>query len=257
MVARASEMAELLQLRETAEQIIQQGPISCYVSARTARNQLGIKTIPTRTWTWRSTTTSWRSCSTTWGRGCSKSAWIRSHTTRSEASVNPDIRNNSTAPKLPSFVEGKNLIDNFIQRFERYARANLWREENWAISQGAVLTCKALEAFTRVSEEEAMNCQEIKNALLRRYNLTEEGYHEKLRKCRPEPDETVDQLIFRSKPYLEKWVERANGDATFDGIKNFMIKEQVIYVCPRDLSIYLQERAPRTLDELNKIAEQY
>ena len=32
---------------------------------------------------------------------------------RGEAPVNPD-RNNSKAPKLPSFVEGKDQIDNFI-----------------------------------------------------------------------------------------------------------------------------------------------
>ena len=169
---------------------------------------------------------------------------------------NPD-QNNSKAPKLPSFVEGKDKINNFIQRFERYARANLWLEENWTISLGALLTGKALEAYTRLSEEDAMNYQELKNVFLKRYNLTEEGYHEKFRKCRPEPEETVDQFIFRIRLYLEKWVELANVDASVDGFKNLIIKEQVIDVCPRDLSIYLQERAPRTLDEISMIAEQY
>ena len=34
-------------------------------------------------------------------------------------------RINSKAPKLPSFVEGKDQIDNyFLQRLERYARAH-------------------------------------------------------------------------------------------------------------------------------------
>ena len=33
-------------------------------------------------------------------------------------------RNNTKTLKLPSFVEGKDEIDNFIQRFERYVRAN-------------------------------------------------------------------------------------------------------------------------------------
>ena len=47
-------------------------------------------------------------------------------------------RNNTKTPKLPSFVEGKYEIDNFILRFERYARANGWAEENWAISLGAL-----------------------------------------------------------------------------------------------------------------------
>ena len=59
-------------------------------------------------------------------------------------------------------VKGKDQIDNFIQRFEYYARANLWREENWAISLGALLTGKALEAYTRLSEEDAMNYQNLR-----------------------------------------------------------------------------------------------
>ena len=63
-------------------------------------------------------------------------------------------------------MEGKDQIDNFIQRFERYARANLWRKENWAISLGALLTGKALEAYTRLSEEDAVNYEELKNFLL-------------------------------------------------------------------------------------------
>ena len=46
-------------------------------------------------------------------------------------------------------------------------------------------------------------------------------------------------------------------EATFEGVKNVMIKEQVIEACPRDLSIHLQERNPQTLVELSKIAEQY
>ena len=34
------------------------------------------------------------------------------------------------------------------------------------------MTGKALEAYTRLSEEDAMNYKELKNALLKRYNLT-------------------------------------------------------------------------------------
>ena len=94
-------------------------------------------------------------------------------------------RSNTKTPKLPSFVEGKDEIDIFIQRFERYARANGWAEENWAILLGALLTGKTLEAYTRLSED-ASNYVELKNSLLKRYNLTPEGYHGKFQKGRPE-----------------------------------------------------------------------
>ena len=49
---------------------------------------------------------------------------------------------------------------------------------------GALLTGKALEAYTRLSEEDASNYVELKNSLLKRYNLTAEGYHGKFRKAR-------------------------------------------------------------------------
>ena len=166
-------------------------------------------------------------------------------------------RNNTKTLKLPSFVEGKDEIDNFIERFERYARANGWAEENWAISLGALLTGKALEAYTRLSEEDASNYVELNNAILKRYNLTDEGYHGKFRKGRPETEKSVDQFIFRIKTYLGKWVELADVEATFEGVKSLMIKEQLIEACPRYLSIHLQERNPRALAELSKIAEQY
>ena len=46
-------------------------------------------------------------------------------------------------------------------------------------------------------------------------------------------------------------------EATFEGVKNLMIKEQVIEACPTGLSINLQDRNPQTLFEQSKIAEQY
>ena len=87
------------------------------------------------------------------------------------------------------------------------------------------------------SEEDATNYFELKNTLLKRYNLTTVGYHGKFRKGRPKTEESVDQFIFRIKTYLEKWVELADVEATFEGVKNLLIKEQAIEACPRDLSI--------------------
>ena len=113
-------------------------------------------------------------------------------------------RKNTKTPKQPSFVEGKDEIDKFILRFERYTLANGWAEENWAISLGALLTGKALEVYTRLSEEDASNYVEFKNSLLKIYNLTAEGYHGKFRKGRPETKESVDKFIFHIKTYLEK-----------------------------------------------------
>ena len=73
-------------------------------------------------------------------------------------------------------------------------------------------------------------------------------------KGRPDTEESADQFIFRIKTYLEKWAELTDVEATVEGVKNLMIKEQVIDACPRDLSIHLQERNPQTLVELIRLA---
>ena len=44
---------------------------------------------------------------------------------------------------------------------------------------------------------------------------------------------------------------------TYKGIRDLIIKEQIVDVCPRYLSTNLQEKTPRDLDEMAMIGEKY
>ena len=101
------------------------------------------------------------------------------------------------------------------------------------------------------------NYDRLKAALLKRYNLTEQGYREKFRKCRPEKEESPEQYIFRMQTYLEKWIELSKSEQSYEGLRDFIVKEQVIDSCPKDLGIHLLERAPADLKELAQLADQY
>ena len=89
--------------------------------------------------------------------------------------------NERKTPKLPKFIDGTDAIDSYLQRFERLARTNNWTEDTWAVSLSVLLTGKALDVYSRLSEEEAISYVHLKEALLKRYNLTEEGYRNKFR----------------------------------------------------------------------------
>ena len=82
---------------------------------------------------------------------------------RGEPQNNQQRNTNAKSPKLPSFNEQTDQMDSYIQRFERYARASQWRVEDWATSLGTLLTGKALESYSRLSEEDAVNYNELKN----------------------------------------------------------------------------------------------
>ena len=95
---------------------------------------------------------------------------------------------------------------------------------------------KALDVHYRMSDETAVSYEQLNGALFKRYNLTENGYRDKFRKCKPEPGENPDQFIDRLRGYLNKWVELSKTADSATGIKDLIINEQFTNVCPRDLA---------------------
>ena len=81
----------------------------------------------------------------------------------------------SFSPKLPHFDDEKDELDAYLQRFERYATAQSWSKSNWAVNLSALLRGKALAVYSRLSIDESSEYSSLKDALLKRYNLTEEG----------------------------------------------------------------------------------
>ena len=97
------------------------------------------------------------------------------------------------APELPSFVDGKDVLDAYLQRFERFAETAKWHNTRWASRLSALLSGRALEVYSRLSEEAAKDYDKVKIAFLKRYDLT--GYRRKFRASKPEVDESPDQFI--------------------------------------------------------------
>ena len=90
------------------------------------------------------------------------------------------------APKLPSFVDGKDDLDACLQRFERFATTTT----GWASKLSPLLSGRTLEVYSRLFEEAAQDYYRVKLALMKRYGLTEDGYRRKFRASKPEVDES-------------------------------------------------------------------
>ncbi|GFO04406.1 reverse transcriptase [Plakobranchus ocellatus] len=85
-------------------------------------------------------------------------------------------------PKLPNFQHRRDDLDIWLTRFERFAENNFWSREKLSSSLCALLTGRALDCYGRLSAEQA---KEVKEALMKRYSLTEDGYRRKFRTCKP------------------------------------------------------------------------
>ncbi|KAJ8335421.1 hypothetical protein SKAU_G00387630 [Synaphobranchus kaupii] len=76
-------------------------------------------------------------------------------------------------PKIPMYQQGED-IENYLLRFERRARTWQWPGEDWACRLVPLLTGKALEAYTVMDEESSSEYQDLRMALLLKFNISPE-----------------------------------------------------------------------------------
>ena len=156
----------------------------------------------------------------------------------SPAATPPPRNKDAKSPKLPSFIDEKDELDSYLLLFERYAKNASWEKDTWAIKLSALLTGRAMDVYTRMSDADASDYDKLKKALLTRYNYTEDGYRKRFREASPETEETPDQFVIRLKNYLAKWLELSGSSPqNFDALVDLIVKEQFINACSEDLAM--------------------
>ena len=98
-------------------------------------------------------------------------------------------------------------LDAYLQRFGRFVSVAKWDKTGWASKLSALLSGRALEVYSRISEEAAQDYDHVRLALMKRYDLTEDGYRCKFRASKPEVEESPDQFIVRLETYLLRWLD--------------------------------------------------
>ena len=102
----------------------------------------------------------------------------------------------------------------------------------------------------------AADYTKIKTALLKNYNLTEEGFRVKFRHNKPKNSESPEQYLTRIETYYESWLATAEVK-TYDDMKNLILREQFLNMCPRNLEIHLRERSFTSISKMCKQADRY
>ena len=147
-------------------------------------------------------------------------------------------------------MEGKDEMDSYLLRFERYATAQKWKKEDWATNLSALLKGKALDVYALMPVEEALNYDMLKAALLKRYELTEEGFKRRYKKCRPDSGETFQQFTSRMKSYFTRWVDMSGIHKTYDGLADLILEISLHLFVIETLNFSLEKGNPSHLNRL-------
>ena len=161
------------------------------------------------------------------------------------------------APKLPVFNDKIDNIDTYLYRFEIHAKTMNWSETVWSSYLAALLQGKSLEYFRELPYEDTGNYQKLKSLLIRRFAWTQDTYREKFRESRPEPTEDFSAFLSRITSYLNRWVQMANSEKSFQKLFDLILMEQIHNSCHKDLVTFLRENNPQTIEALTKLANTY
>ncbi|KAL2092969.1 hypothetical protein ACEWY4_010281 [Coilia grayii] len=90
-------------------------------------------------------------------------------------------------------------IEQYLTTYERLATAYRWLREGWAVRLVPYLAGKARGVFVAMDVQQALDCDQVKEAILHKYEINEEVYRRRFR----EPDIRPRELYTRQGPLCE------------------------------------------------------
>ena len=67
----------------------------------------------------------------------------------------PPGNRNAKSPKLPAVIDKKDELNSYLLRFECWAENASWEKNTWAIKLSVLLTGRAMDVYTRMSDDDA------------------------------------------------------------------------------------------------------
>ena len=112
-----------------------------------------------------------------------------------------------------------------------------------------------LDVYALMPKEDALDYDELKCPLIKRYELTEESFKRKYEKCRPESGETFQQFTTLTKSYFTRWIDMSGIEKTFENLQDLILRDQLTFMCNRDLEVFLREREPKSLEQASRLVD--
>ena len=159
--------------------------------------------------------------------------------------------------KLLQFIEGRDDMEAFLHRFQLAATAHKWNNDMCFHTLSGLLTGTALQCLHSLGSEN-QNYDSLKAALLKRFLITEEGFHTKFREMAPHQDEDIDSFVARLEKVCDRWLELASVEkGNYDQLRGLLLREQLYTSLHSSLVTFLKERAPKTLESIKELTTHY
>ena len=121
-----------------------------------------------------------------------------------------------TLPKLPAFRDKTDDIDSYLFRFETHATALKWDKTHWVTYLSALLEGTALTLFHSLSDTEngTVTYEQLKSALLKKFQCTPEGFRKRFRESKPTAGEPFETYAVELRRLADRWISLSKVEKT-------------------------------------------
>ena len=133
-------------------------------------------------------------------------------------------------------------IEHYLITFERVAVACQWPTTDWAVRLAPLLTGKARAAYVSMDHEDALEYEQLKAAILDKYDINQETHRLQFREAQVGEEETPKELYVRLRDSYQRWVQPRNH--TKEQIGETIILEQFLRLMSPELQVWIRERNP-------------
>ncbi|XP_064386057.1 uncharacterized protein LOC135334709 [Halichondria panicea] len=162
-------------------------------------------------------------------------------------------RATSQDPKVAKLTDADD-IEPYIVTFERLMTAYEVPANRWVFKLAPQLSGKAQQAYAALSGEAAANYTQVKESILRRYDVNEETYKRRFRTASVRTGETVMELRVRLEDLAKKWLKECD---TVDKLRDAVVLEQFLNSLPAEVRVWVQEHKPKTSEAAAQLADNY
>ena len=159
-----------------------------------------------------------------------------------------------TRAAVPRLEEGDD-IEQYLTTFERLAVAYGWPRAEWAVYLVPYLTGRARAAYVAMDIVEAMEYSMVKEAILAKYEISEEIYRQRFREPEGRPGETPKELYNRLKDLYRKWIKPA--EKTVEEVGEILILEQYLRTLAPEVRVWVKEHNPATGQQAAELVEAF
>ena len=164
-----------------------------------------------------------------------------------------------TLPKLPAFRDKTDDIDSYLFRFETHATTLKWDKTHWVTYLSALLEGTALTLFHSLSDTEdgTVTYEQLKSALLKKFQCTPEGFRKRFRESKPTAGEPFETYAVELRRLADRWISLSKVEKTYEGLLGLILSEQLLQSVSHDLATFLCEKDERSFQNFIKSAESY